>query len=236
MSKYKILPEKENFLKLRECDFNVLPEKKEELENPEKYLKEFTEMSRIPGTLKKVTNPILILFYYNNTDEKILTEFYESSYSKDYQKGEKNDKIFDEKDLDFKFGFVNLDLEKNIEETFREMIPTNPFAWAKIEELNAGAFSKEPFILFYYQSLPQLNYEGIVDSEVIKEDFKNWRKELMEVENKETRKEINLQGYYVALKDNFPFNGIVEGKTYWISSRRVSPSSNEYRYDFKLIN
>lgn len=225
--KFKILPEKDNFIRLRNCDFNILPERNNERTNPSNYLKDFTELSRIPCTLKKITNPILILFYYNETHEKILTEFYESSYGKDLQGGDEKDKLFENKDREFKFGFVNLDLEKGIEETFKSMDSKNPFAWADTRN------SKEAFILFYYQSLPQINYEGIVDSNTIKEEFKNWRKELMELEVKEQDNKIPKDGYYKAMQDGYPDPEIKKGKVYWIS---VTKTGSDYNYSFTLIN
>ena len=77
-----ILPEKENFLRLRDCDFNFfLPNEANEPNFSKRFFE--SEKSKIPGTLKKINNPILVLFYYNDTEEKdrhIFTEFYEASY------------------------------------------------------------------------------------------------------------------------------------------------------------
>ena len=115
----------------------------------------------------------------------------------------------------------------------------NPFTWAKIEQfVDPGPpidiiFSKEPFILFYYQTLPQFNYEGVVDSVAIKKEFKKWRKDLFEIENKEIKKEISQDGYYTAIKDNFPVDGVKAGKTYWMN---VVKRGGNYILNATLIN
>ena len=224
-SYYTLLPEKENFLRLRDCDFNNKSYNINEIDN-----------SKIPITLKKITNPILILFYYNDTDQRILTEFYLSS-KEELEEGNQEDQIFKNFDNTFKFGYVNLDLEKEVEVNFQNMENANPFTWAKIEEFRDSSgnnkFSKEPFILFYYQTLPQFNYEGVVDSVAIKKEFKNWRKDLIEIENKEIKKEINQDGYYTAIKDNEPVAGVKAGKTYWM---KIVERGDRYFIEATLIN
>ena len=217
---YLMLPEKDNFIRLRDCDFNKLTDYKDMID--ERELKK----SRIPGTLTGFSNPILILFYYNNSRENILTEFFESSNGEDFEPGDKADSIFekeeDNEELEFKFGYVNLDMEKEVLETFREMTGLNPFSWCKIESdsSNPPRYGEYPFIIFYYNTLPQFMYEGVIDSETIKLEFRNWRKELIELENKdiEDLKKIDLskEGYFTALADNKPIKGLVKGKSYWI--------------------
>ena len=102
MTSYVLLPEKDNFLRLRECDFN----------NPNPgYQIEDSKNSKIPITLRNITNPILILFYYNDTDQRILEEFYLSS-KEELEEGNQEDQIFNNFDNTFKFGYVNLDIEK----------------------------------------------------------------------------------------------------------------------------
>ena len=215
MTEYTMLPETENFLRLEDCNFNTIEEyetkKTKDLKN-----------STIPGTLKNNINPLLVLFYYENTDSKILTEFFESSNGENLETGKKDDSIFEGEDIDFKFGFVNLDSEPEILKTFQVMNGLNPFSWAKIEfDPISRTFEKYPFIIFYYNTLPQFMYEGAVDSQTIKLEFKNWRKELIEIENKEMIKikerELTKEGYFTALQDDKPIMGIVKGTTYWIS-------------------
>ena len=58
---FVLLPEKDNFLRLKGCDFNLINDTN-------------LEKTKIASTLKKNYNPILILFYYNDTPEKILSE------------------------------------------------------------------------------------------------------------------------------------------------------------------
>lgn len=224
-SYYALLPEKDNFLRLRDCDFNNKSYNINEIDN-----------SKIPITLKNITNPILILFYYNDTEQRILTEFYLSS-KEELEEGNQEDQIFKNFDNTFKFGYVNLDLEKEVEENFQNMENANPFTWVKIEKFKdstgAEKFSKEPFILFYYQTLPQFNYEGVVDSDAIKKEFKKWRKDLIEIENKEIKKEINHDGYYTAIKDDIPVAGVKAGKTYWM---KILERAGRYIIEATLIN
>ena len=216
MTKHIMLPEKENFIRLRDCDFNNIKEYDNDAVKIDLFNKQLKN-SKLPGTLKKILNPILVLFYYDNTRKNILTEFFESNSVENLESGEEEDSIFSgEDDMKFNFGFVNLDLEKEILKTFQKMTGLNPFSWAKIEEDYEGY----PFIIFYYNSLPQFIYEGTVDSTTIKLEFKNWRKELIEMENKDLEevknKEIKREGYFVALENDKPFKGIVKGKTYWV--------------------
>ena len=165
---------------------------------------------------------MLVLFYYETTDSKILTEFFESSNGGNLEKGSEDDSIFEGEDTEFKFGFVNLDSEPEILKTFQVLNGLNPFSWAKIEiDPVTKTFETYPFIIFYYNTLPQFLYEGMVDSRTIKSEFKNWRKELIEVENKEMieikSKELTKEGYFTALQDGKPINGVVKGMTYWVS-------------------
>ncbi len=215
MTEYTMLPEKENFKRLQDCDFNTIVEYET---NKTKDLKNST----LPCTLKNNINPMLVLFYYETTDSKILTEFFESSNGGDLEKGSKDDSIFEGEDTEFKFGFVNLDSEPEILKTFQVLNGLNPFSWAKIEiDPVTKTFETYPFIIFYYNTLPQFLYEGMVDSRTIKSEFKNWRKELIEVENKEMieikSKELTKEGYFTALQDGKPIKGVVKGMTYWVS-------------------
>jgi len=219
---YLMLPERENFIRLKDCDFNSTIDYKDMIDDEE------LKNSKIPGTLTDYHNPMLVLFYYNDTRENILTEFYESSYGEDLEPGDETDFIFKEPDdedvnnLKFKFAYVNLDMETDILETFKEMTGLNPFSWCKIESDNNTPpnYQKYPFIIFYYNTLPQFMYEGTINSETIKLEFKNWRKELIKIENDELQKlkKINLtkEGYFTALENDKPIPGLVKGRTYWV--------------------
>ena len=147
-SYYALLPEKDNFLRLRDCDFNNKSYNINEIDN-----------SKIPITLKNITNPILILFYYNDTEQRILTEFYLSS-KEELEEGNQEDQIF--KNFDNK-----------------------------------------------------------------------WRKDLIEIENKGIKKEINHDGYYTAIKDDIPVAGVKAGKTYWM---KILERAGRYIIEATLIN
>ena len=178
------------------------------------------EKSKIPGTLKKKLNPMLVLFYYNDTDPVILSEFHQASTISKLEPGKSEDFLFDShQDLDFKFAYVNLDIEKEIEKTFQTFNGLNPFVWARIEKDDFGDYEKIPFIIFYYQSIPQFLYEGVVQAEVIKKQLENWRKDAIEIQQKDTLKKAynSKESYYVALEDNVPQIGIVKGKTYKVT-------------------
>ena len=75
-------------------------------------------------------------------------------------------------------------------------------------------------------------YEGLVDSESIKLEFKNWRSELIEIENKEMTdiksKILTKEGYFTALEDDKPFPNIMKGKTYWITVTKDSSGLLDY--------
>jgi hypothetical protein len=218
---YLMLPEQENFIRIRECDFN----KEENIET--------LQSSKIPGTLKNIKNPMLILFYYNDTHKNILLEFFESRNSLELETGDEKDYVFgSDKDTQFKLGFVNLDLETGVLELFRSFKAVNPFVWCRIEK-EKDDYLKIPFILFYYDTLPQFMYEGVVDSRIISKEFKNWRTELRELENEELKDrqklEMRKEGYYTALKDDYPVKGIVQGKTYFITTTRTTEGVLDYR-------
>lgn len=242
MTNHIMLPEKENFLRLKNCDFNTI------LDENNNFSYDFSSQlgnSKLPCTLKKISNPILILFYYDNTRKGILTEFFESSFAENLEEGKEEDKLFlQENDTRFNFGFVNLDLEDKILKAFQEMNGLNPFSWAKIEGIEETTgnstqitYEKYPFIIFYYNSLPQFMYEGIVSSETIKSEFLNWRKEIIEMDNREIReikeKKIKRDGYFKALEDNKPFQGIQKGKIYWLSV--TENTEGIYDYEIKPV-
>ena len=208
------------------CDFNNNEEKN-------------TYGTNIPGSLVKIKkNPILIIFYYNNTSEKILTDFYLSSLDKDLERGSSEDSFFNSiraGDNDFLFGFVNLDLEKEVREIFRNIDDGNPFSWTKIEKNEvSGVYSREPFIIFYYQTMPQIMYEGVVSSDAIKKEFKTWRTKLKEIENKEiqkTRTKVVFQeGYYMCLNDNIPYVRMRKGKYYYVTENLDKGGDSKFTF------
>ena len=144
-------------MNLTSCDFNLDNNKGDSI-----FLS-----SSVPSSLKNETysNPHLILFYYNDNDtilnswcssiKKMISdpELYKLN-SEDLP--DKYKKRF--KRIEFKT--INLDLERNVYETFRNLKFSNPFHWAKIIEEK----EKLPFILFYIETFP-VEYFSITDLE-----------------------------------------------------------------------
>lgn len=201
------LPSDKNLLRLESCDF---------------HLEENTETSQtneIQCCLKKILNPTLILFYYNHTSKKILTEFFKASRETELERGKEKDNYRQKKLLDseteFKFASVNLDYEEDLFKVLTNIEDGNPFKWLEIvtsgvektgnddiDKLTELEKNKYPFLVFYYQSIPQYLYEGKLSSESLLNEFRNWYKELME-EKQERRKNTNsyFDGIYIAVDD-----------------------------------
>jgi hypothetical protein len=185
---YKFLPSDGKILRLETCDFYLQGERND------------SNVYQVQCGLKKISNPILILFYYNNTDQKILTQFFQASREENLDKGRAEDNYRDreltEKDLEFRFGSVNLDFETSLFESFRNIEIGNPFKWLQIV-----GDKKYPFMVFYYQTLPQYMYEGRVTSQMITSEFRKWYQELME-DKEENRERKDFQdGIYMAVTD-----------------------------------
>ena len=201
------LPSDKNLLRLESCDF---------------HLEENTETSQtneIQCCLKKILNPTLILFYYNHTSKKILTEFFKASRETELERGKEKDNYRQKKLLDseteFKFASVNLDYEEDLFKVLTKIEDGNPFKWLEIvtggvektgdddiDKLTELEKNKYPFLVFYYQTIPQYLYEGRLSSDSLLNEFRNWYKELME-EKQERRKNTNsyFDGIYIAVDD-----------------------------------
>ena len=166
------IPDK--LLRLKECDINLVKDEK---------LKK--EGSNIPLSLKKISQPYLILFYYNNTNEFILKRWTQIAENKIDIPGYKDqeDKI--------KLGFVNLDYEKKILESFEKVPRSNPFYWSKLKQDN------EFFVLFYYKTFPQYYYNGYINSFLIEQEFENWKDKLRNSEDEKGTKFRNLSDRFV---------------------------------------
>ena len=210
------LPSDKNLLRLESCDF---------------HLEENTETSQtneIQCCLKKILNPTLILFYYNHTSKKILTEFFKASRETELERGKGKDNYRQKKLLDseteFKFASVNLDYEEDLFKVLTKIEDGNPFKWLEIvtsgvektgdddiDELKELEKNKYPFLVFYYQSIPQYLYEGKLSSESLSNEFRNWYKELME-EKQERRKNTNsyFDGIYIAVDDGQLKNSLAD--------------------------
>ena len=210
------LPSDKNLLRLESCDF---------------HLEENTETSQtneIQCCLKKILNPTLILFYYNHTSKKILTEFFKASRETELERGKEKDNYRQKKLLDseteFKFASVNLDYEEDLFKVLTKIEDGNPFKWLEIvtsgvektrdddiDELKELEKNKYPFLVFYYQSIPQYLYEGRLSSDSLLNEFRNWYKELME-EKQERRKNTNsyFDGIYIAVDDGELKNSLAD--------------------------
>jgi len=273
------LPSDKNLLRLESCDF---------------HLEENTKS--IQCCLKKILNPTLILFYYNHTSKKILTEFFKASRETELERGKEKDNYRQKQLLDseteFKFASVNLDYEEDLFKVLTKIEDGNPFKWLEIvtgnqeeeeevqkeqkevqkeqkeqeeeeeeeetktvkeriealnkkiseaakqkggeeeekeeEEKEEGEEEKErlkkridrlksleknkyPFLVFYYQSIPQYLYEGRLSSDSLLNEFRNWYKELME-EKQERRKNTNsyFDGIYIAVGDGELKNSLAD--------------------------
>ena len=185
---YKFLPSDGKILRLETCDFYLEGERND------------SNVYQVQCGLKKISNPILILFHYNDTDQKILTQFFQASREENLDKGKAEDNYRDkeltEKDLEFRFGSVNLDYETSLFESFRNIEIGNPFKWLQIVR-----DKKYPFMVFYYQTLPQYMYEGRVTSQMITSEFRKWYQELMEDEEENRERKDFQDGIYMAVTD-----------------------------------
>ena len=186
--KFMFLPSDKKLMRLESCDFHLL---------------EGSELNQVQCTLKKIINPTLVLFYYNTTSKKILTEFFKSSRDETFKDGDKKDIFKDLKNekpddhLKFKFGSVNLDYEVGLKESLQNIEPGNPFKWMEIVEK-----LKYPFVVFYYQGIPQYLYEGLMSSTSLVNQFSDWYKDLMEMEEERGNKLDDKNGIYIAVDDH----------------------------------
>ena len=185
---YKFLPSDGKILRLETCDFYLEGERND------------SNVYQVQCGLKKISNPILILFHYNDTDQKILTQFFQASREENLDKGKAEDNYRDkeltEKDLEFRFGSVNLEYETSLFESFGDIEIGNPFKWLQIVR-----DKKYPFMVFYYQTLPQYMYEGRVTSQMITSEFRKWYQELMEDEEENRERKDFQDGIYMAVTD-----------------------------------
>lgn len=191
--KFMFLPNDKKLMRLESCDF---------------HLSEGKEANQVQCTLKKIINPSLILFYYNNTSKKILTEFFKASRNETFKAGDKKDIFRDLKSeklddhLKFKFGSINLDYEVGLRESLQNIEVGNPFKWMEIVETSKGGEKlKYPFVVFYYQGIPQYLYEGLMSSTSLVNQFSDWYKDLMEMEEERGSKLDDKNGIYIAVDD-----------------------------------
>jgi hypothetical protein len=174
INRHFLLDEIDGKLKrLKECDINLVKDEKMRRDG-----------SNIPLSLKTITEPYLILFYYNSTDIFILKrwkEIAENEIKIDYEAGDK-----------INVGFVNLDYENKILQTFRNVPRSNPFYWAKLKKENSNYF-----VIFYYKTFPQYYYNGYINSFLIEQDFENWEDKLKNTEDEKNNKFKNISDKFV---------------------------------------
>ena len=210
------LPDDNKLMRLESCDFFLSSYKREETRNE-------SGLYQVQCCLKKILNPMLVLFYYNNTSKKILTEFFNASRDHNIKSGKKEDGYRDqelrEEDLKFRLGCVNLDYESDLDTSFRNVEDGNPFKWLQIvdrfeREIREGEEReireerkriKYPFIVFYYQSIPQYIYEGNLTSDNLINEFNTWYTDLVENKQESRADVFDLQnGIYLAVgSDSF---------------------------------
>tara|TARA_R110002096_G_scaffold114844_1_gene248945 strand:+ start:543 stop:1280 length:738 start_codon:yes stop_codon:yes gene_type:complete len=212
----------------KSCDFHLLNET--EAEN-----KQVTSSS-IPITLKEKeqdkTDPYLILFYFNKHKpileewEKLENEFPVTEIYIDPTLVTPPQKL-----KKIKFRTVNLEYEKQLYNTFKNLTISNPFQWAKIMKDNKNYFS-----IFYLNTFPVEFYTSFIDIRDIekryyKDRFDNYYARYINhrnklgfeyLENKKKEKfkafdSLRLKGkYFKALEDDKPFSGIKKGRIYKI--------------------
>lgn len=228
------LPDDNKLMRLESCDFFLSSYKKGETRNE-------SGLYQVQCCLKKILNPMLILFYYNNTSKKILTEFFNASRDHNIKSGKKEDGYRDqelkEEDLKFRLGCVNLDYESDLDTSFRNIEDGNPFKWLQIVDRSVTEIVEEekdeigeegrelgeiaegegreikeerktikyPFIVFYYQSIPQYIYEGNLTSDNLINEFNTWYTDLVENKQESRADVFDLQnGIYLAVgSDSF---------------------------------
>ena len=198
---YLLRPNPEKLIRFSECDFNILGDSK---------LKK--EGSNIPLSLKEKAEAYLILFYYNSTETEFLRtwETISSTELKPFP-GNNDDLI--------KYGFVNLDLEKNLLKTFNTLPISNPFRWAKRNKLN-----RDYFILFYYKTFPQYYYKGYINSYLINNEFEGWRTKLENAEDEKGKKFKTLSNKYLG-----------DGSIYQVIKEfEIVNKENNTRFTFKV--
>jgi hypothetical protein len=207
---YNFLPDDEKLWRLQECDFFLKDEQTE-------------EKNTISCTLKNIQNPLLVLFYYNDTEKDVFADWFKASRHDCYQNGSLEDfnkkKDISEEDIEFKFAAVNLDYEKKLDTAFYKVDNYSPFNWIKTKKNYYY-----PFILFYYKTFPHTAYEGILNSHVINHEFSNWREDFTDIDEKEVKKSlvqdlIIMKDKYYEAVTNKDFFGIKleKGKLYKIT-------------------
>lgn len=218
------------------CDFHLSEEDSEEKD---------VYSSSIPTTLKELSvskkDPHLVLFYFNREEdiledwEKLGTELPDNNIKLDNSLDDKNKEL-----PKIQFRCVNLDYEKKIYHTFKNITISNPYHWAKY-----FSDKKRYFILFYLNTLPIEFFNDIISENKIMEKYykdgkDNYYGKFLSLTSLEGRKyledqkekkfkafdSLKLKGrYFQALQDDKPFTGVIKGKYY----RVIETEAGEFK-------
>ena len=188
--------------------------------------------SSIPITIKENNEmdlynfePYLVLFYFNK-HRNILEEWNKLPFFVQYNTGNDIFPIYPK--------CVNLDYEKKLYQTFKNLKISNPFHWAKI--LND---KKEYFVILYLNTFPVEFYTDEITEEKIKEKYfkgpqDNYIEKFILDNSTEGIKYINQKkkerfrvfddlqikgNYFRALEDDQPVIGIKKGKYYTVINK-----------------
>lgn len=185
INNHYLLTSTENLLGFKECDFN---------------LKNSDKNNNIPLTLKERKDPLLILFYFDNTSREILHEWKVVSESITPIPG--TGLLPKEEDEKITLAHVNLDFEKNILDNFKNVQNSNPFVWTKIKNKSINSF-----VIFYYNRYPQYYYNGFINRFLIENEFNEWKNQLENNEDDKNRKFRNIGSRIVGKEAIFRATG-----------------------------
>lgn len=157
LERHIFLQENSRLRKFNECEFNLHDDSKK-------------DKITISLSLKKVKEPYIILFYYNDTNRRILKKWEDLSVSTEIEKDPNTERL--------RFGFLNLDFEGEVFENFKSMSVYSPYHWMKIKDDN-----DRYFVVFYYEKYPQYYYSGPFNPTSMIVEFSDW-------ENKISQKQI----------------------------------------------
>ena len=137
--------------------------------------------------LQKISNPIIILFYYDSTSIDILSSFHRASRAENLQKDE---------DLDFMFGCINLNYERELYNVITRIDVGNPFKWLEMSRADELAM-----VAFYARKVPQFKYFGELTYQAVVSEFLNWKKDFQSLDYQKTIPDMMEEGLFLALRD-----------------------------------
>tara|TARA_R110001592_G_scaffold18816_12_gene77728 strand:- start:10303 stop:11034 length:732 start_codon:yes stop_codon:yes gene_type:complete len=208
----------------RSCDFHLVNEK----------VNKNVSSSSIPITLRETdenkSDPYLILFYFNKHKD-ILREWENLGSNFPLTEIDISISLLNpiQKLKKINFKAINLEYEKDLYNTFRNLQISNPFYWSKILRDN-----KNHFTIFYLNTFPVEFYSSIIDQRAIEERYykdslENYYARYINHRNNlgfnyiEEKKKVKFKSfdslrlkgrYFKALEDDRPFPGVKKGKIY----------------------